>query len=84
MRTRTVRLAVLASSSLLAFPAAPQAAPPGEAHTSCADFGANVAFLAQMLGGDFGATASSVASSGPGAFPAVVVRPEQNALCEPR
>ena len=60
------------------------AAPPVPDHGSCAAFGENVAGLAQTLGGDFGATASSVARSGAGAFPALVVHPEQATLCEPR
>jgi len=47
----------------------------------CAAFGANVSGLAIELGGDFGATASSVATSGPGAFPTLIVHPEQAAAC---
>ena len=47
----------------------------------CAAFGANVADLAMTLRVDFGATASSVATSTPGAFPDLVVAPEQAALC---
>jgi hypothetical protein len=55
---------------------------PGPGHTSCAEFGGNVAFLATSLGPVFGATASGVASSAPGAFPTLVVGPEQAGLCE--
>ena len=76
--------AVISSSLLLALPAGAHAQGPVSPHGSCAGFGANVATLATTLGGDFGATASSVASSGPGVFPAAVVRPEQEALCAPR
>jgi hypothetical protein len=64
--------------------AAEASAQPGPGHASCAEFGGNVAFLATSLGSDFGATASTVASSGPRAVPTLVVGPEQAALCEPR
>jgi hypothetical protein len=84
MRTRILRLAVVAGVSLLAVPAGSTAAPPVPDHASCADFGANVAFLAATLGSDFGGTASTVASSGAGVFPRAVVQPEQTALCDPR
>ena len=47
----------------------------------CQAFGNNVAGLAQTLGAEFGATASSVASLFPTAFPTLVVHPEQAALC---
>jgi hypothetical protein len=79
MRTKTISVAL----GMLAFttPAAVAQAP---AHGGCAAFGANVANLATTLGPVFGATASSVASSAPGAFPTVVVVPEQARLCEPR
>lgn len=84
MRTRMLRLTVAAGLSLLAVPAGSTAAPPVPDHESCADFGANVSALAQTLGSDFGSTASTVASSGAGVFPRIVVRPEQAALCDPR
>ena len=84
MRIRILRLAVAAGLSLLALPAGSSAAAPVPDHGSCADFGANVSVLAQTLGSDFGSTASTVASSGAGAFPQAVVRPEQAALCDPR
>ena len=84
MRTRILRLAVAACLSPVAIPAGSSAAPPVPDHGSCAAFGANVAGLAQMLGSDFGSTASTVASSGAGVFPQAVVRPEQTALCDPR
>jgi hypothetical protein len=84
VRSRMQALAVTAGLSLLAVPAGSSAAPPVPDHGSCADFGAHVAGLAQTLGGDFGSTASTVASSGAGAFPRAVVRPEQADLCDPR
>jgi hypothetical protein len=67
----------------LAVPAGAAAQPVPE-HASCAGFGANVADLARTLGAGFGSTASGVASSAPGAFPELVVRPEQEALCTQR
>jgi hypothetical protein len=79
---RPVAVTVLVIA-LCAVPTTALADPPVQ-HASCAAFGANVAMLGQLLGADFGATASSVATSGPGNFPALVVRPEQAALCEPR
>jgi len=51
------------------------------AASGCKAFGTNVADLAQDLGADFGATASGVARVFPAAFPALVVMPEQQALC---
>jgi len=84
MRIRMVQLAVAAGLSLVAVPSTSVAAPPVPDHGSCARFGANVAGLAQSLGGEFGATASMVASSGPGVFPQAVVRPEQADNCDPR
>jgi hypothetical protein len=84
MNRRMPLLATIATTSALALPVAPAIGQPVPDHASCAPFGANVAGLAQALGGDFGATASTVASSGPGVFPQAVVRPEQGALCEPR
>ena len=62
---------------LLAAPAS--AAPPTGG--GCQAFGANVASLGQSLGGQFGATAAGVATSGPQAFPTLVVFREQAALC---
>ncbi len=47
----------------------------------CRAFGTNVASLATNLGPAFGATASGVASSGPQAFPTLVVHPEQVKFC---
>jgi hypothetical protein len=83
MRIRS--LTITAATGLLALAAAAGAsAQPVPEHGSCAAFGANVANLARTLGAEFGATASGVASSRPGAFPNVVVHPEQGALCEPR
>ena len=84
MRTRILRLAVAAGLSVLVVPAGSTAASPVPDHGSCAGFGANVSVLAETLGGDFGSTASTVASSGAGVFLQAVVRPEQTALCDPR
>ena len=84
MRSRVPALAAVAGLSLLGAAPAAGLAQPVPDHASCAAFGANVATLATTLGRDFGQTASTVAGSGPGAFPAAVVRPEQTALCEPR
>lgn len=82
MRKTTLTISTVAAA--LALGAAETSAQPGPGHTSCADFGANVAFLATSLGRVFGETASTVAASGPRAFPTLVVGPEQSALCEPR
>jgi hypothetical protein len=49
--------------------------------SGCQAFGANVATLATTPGLDFGATASTVAGLFPQAFPTIVVRSEQSALC---
>lgn len=64
--------------------ASPTATAQAPEHSSCAAFGANVASLATTLGPVFGGTASGVASSGPAAFPTLIVAPEQANLCEPR
>lgn len=81
-RTIAITALTLAAAALGAAPAS--ADPPAGPHGSCAGFGANVSTLARTLGGDFGAIASGVASSGPGAFPRFVVHPEQATHCEPR
>lgn len=79
-RTACVVLSVLASVVL----ATPASGAPGvdAGPGGCAAFGGNVAMLATTLGPAFGETASSVATFGPGAFPAAVVHPEQDALCD--
>ena len=73
--------AAVAAGTVVAtlFAAPAQAAAP--AGGGCAEFGRNVAQLATTLGPVFGATASAVAMSRPGAFPTDVVHPEQTALC---
>jgi hypothetical protein len=82
---RTSSLTIAAATGLLALAApAGAAAQPVPEHASCAGFGGNVADLARTLGAAFGSTASGVASSALGAFPELVVRPEQEALCTPR
>jgi hypothetical protein len=73
----------LAAAALCLAVAPSSSAQPGSHHGGCAAFGANVSGLAQTLGPAFGATASGVATSAPGAFPTVVVHPEQAMLCEP-
>ncbi|PWW21221.1 hypothetical protein JD79_00349 [Geodermatophilus normandii] len=65
----TVGLALLA-------PGTASAAPGG-----CQAFGENVAGLATSLGARFGANASGAARLFPGAFPAIVVHPEQERFC---
>ena len=82
MRIRTISTIVATGAVALTSPVAAAAQAPR--HGSCAAFGANVADLATTLGPAFGATASGVASSGPAAFPTLVVAPEQADLCEPR
>ncbi len=81
MRTAILTIAGVGAALGLSAPASAQ---PEPGHASCAEFGGNVAFLATSLGPAFGATASGVASSGPKAFPTLVVGPEQAVLCEPR
>jgi hypothetical protein len=81
MRTKTISLALAVATLGITTPVAAAQAPE---HGSCAAFGANVAGLATALGPIFGSTASGVASSAPGAFPTLVVGPEQEAFCEPR
>ena len=80
---RTTLLTIATAAAALAFGAAEASGQPEPGHASCAEFGANVASLATSLGPVFGATASTVASSGPQVFPTVIVGPEQAALCEP-
>ena len=81
MRTRTISTILAVGAVPLTSPVAAAQAPE---HGSWAAFGSNVAGLATTLGPLFGATASGVASSGPAAFPTLVVAAEQAALCEPR
>jgi hypothetical protein len=77
-RSRTFSLAALTVAALAVTPAAHAAA---RSDGGCAAFGANVSGLATTLGPVFGATASGVAASAPGAFPDLVVHAEQDALC---
>jgi len=81
MRTKTITFTLVVAALGVTTPVAS-----GQAHEhgSCAAFGANVASLATTLGPIFGSTASVVASSTPGAFPTLVVAPEQEAFCERR
>ncbi|RFU21166.1 hypothetical protein [Geodermatophilus marinus] len=83
MDRRRALVVLLAATGLVLAPAAtasaaPAPPPPG----GCQAFGAHVASLATSLGGDFGATASSAATSGPLAFPTIVVGPEQEEFCD--
>jgi len=80
MNCRRALLLVTATAGLALAPAATAAAAP-PTPGGCQDFGAYVASLAKDLGGAFGATASSVASSAPRAFPSIVVHPEQAEFC---
>jgi len=77
MRAAATTIAVALGILGAATPASASETRPG----GCAAFGDNVATLATTLGEDFGATASSVASSAPGAFPTMVVHAEQAELC---
>ncbi|MPV38817.1 hypothetical protein [Georgenia subflava] len=77
---RTLAVLAMTAGTLIVTTTTATAAPP-DGSAGCAAFGANVSELAQTLGPQFGANASAVATSGPGAFPEVVVRPEKAALC---
>lgn len=80
-RTACVVLSVMASVALVT-PASGASRADADRGGGCAAFGGNVAMLATTLGPAFGESASTVATSGPGAFPALVVHPEQEALCD--
>ena len=80
MWTRRAVVTGAAALALACVPAATASAAP--ALRGCQAFGQNVAFLGSTLGPVFGATASSVATSAPGAFPAKVVKPEQAVFCD--
>jgi hypothetical protein len=79
MRARRI-LGTVGAAGLLAL------VPGGVAHAApssggCQDFGRSVSFLARTLGAGFGANASFAATRFPGAFPELVVVPEQDAAC---
>ena len=78
MTTRAI--AMFAVSAACALAATPVASAQGTTG-GCKAFGNNVAGLAQDLGADFGTTASGAARAFPGAFPALVVMPEQETFC---
>ena len=80
MWTRRLMIPAGVAAALLLTPTAALAAP---GTGGCQAFGQNVSSLATGLGPLFGATASGVASSAPGAFPALVVKPEQAKFCTP-
>lgn len=77
---RTLAVLAVAAGTLAVTTTSATAAPPSGS-AGCAAFGANVSALAGALGPQFGGNASGVATSGPGAFPELVVRPEKDALC---
>jgi hypothetical protein len=79
VRSRGALVTAGAAVFLVLLPAATAAAAPTP--RGCQEFGLNVSGLATTLGADFGATASGVATLFPGAFPVLVVHPEQTALC---
>lgn len=79
MRSRLIAVSgVLTVCTLVGAPAVGAQHPAG----GCRAFGNHVATLARGLGADFGATASGVARAFPGAFPLLVVMPEQQAFCQ--
>jgi hypothetical protein len=79
MRTKVVIAAVAGWALTWAAPAGAQ--PPTQPPGGCPKFGQNVAGLAQGLGGDFGAAASTAARLEPGGIVTFVVAPEQAELC---
>ena len=79
MRTRLLVATVIGWTFALTAHAGAQ--PPAQPSGGCAEFGQNVAGLAQGLGGDFGAAASGAARLEPGGIVTFVVAPEQATLC---
>jgi hypothetical protein len=79
VHARRTLVVIAGTVGLVALSPGTASAAPGTG--GCQAFGQNVATLATTLGPLFGATASGVASSAPGAFPQFVVRPEQDRLC---
>jgi hypothetical protein len=79
MRTKLLIAAVTAWA--FAWTPSAGAQPPTPPPGGCAEFGQNVAGLAEGLGGDFGAAASGAARLEPGGIVTFVVAPEQAALC---
>ena len=79
MRTKLLIAAVFAGTFGWTAPAGAQ--PPTQPPGGCRAFGANVAGLAQGLGGAFGAAASGAARIQPGGIVTFVVAPEQATLC---
>ncbi|MGY2065601.1 hypothetical protein [Blastococcus sp. SYSU DS0619] len=81
MSVRRPLITTAAATVLLVAPTAAASADPGSG--GCKAFGQSVSSLANTVfpRGEFGENARMVATSGPGAFPAVVVFPEQDAAC---
>lgn len=81
MSVRRPLITTAAATVLLVAPATAASADPGSG--GCQAFGQHVSFLATTMfpEGQFGENARMVATSGPGAFPAVIVNPEQDAAC---
>ncbi|WP_324273563.1 hypothetical protein [Blastococcus brunescens] len=81
MSVRRPLITTAAAAALLIAPAATASAAPGSG--GCKAFGQNVSYLANTMfaKGEFGENARTVATSGPRAFPNVVVHPEQDAAC---
>jgi hypothetical protein len=78
---RVKLLTAVVTGWALASTAQAGAQPPTQPPGGCAEFGENVAGLAQTLGSDFGAAASGAARLEPGGIVTFVVAPEQSELC---
>lgn len=81
MSSRRPLITTAAATVLLVAPATAATAAPGSG--GCKAFGQSVSHLANttFAKGGFGENARTVATSGPRAFPDLVVNPEQDASC---
>jgi len=81
MSVRRLLVVTGTATVLLIAPVTAAGAAPGSG--GCKAFGQSVSTLANTVfpKGQFGANASTVATSGARAFPAIVVHPEQDAAC---
>ena len=81
MSVRRPLLTTAAATVLLVAPATAAAADHGTG--GCRAFGQGVSYLAttEYPKGEFGGNARTVATSGPRAFPTVIVHPEQDDAC---
>ncbi|TFV58132.1 hypothetical protein E4P41_13450 [Geodermatophilus sp. DF01-2] len=79
MRARQAVITSAAVGLLVLVPTSVASAAPTPG--GCRDFGANVSGLARDPAVDFGGNASGAARAFPGAFPQLVVRPEQERFC---